>query len=375
MNEERVEKVETEKKKGFFARLSLPKKVILVIVTVLIIVTAGVGLVFFVITNNGKNSIYKGYESNNRMEAAKTVQYNGKEYKYRDNLINILVMGIDKEMTLSQMKESRTEEEEELMTGGGRADTLILITIDPDNKKISAMPINRYTMADVYNFDEISGEYYPAEEQIGLQHARSTGLEDGCELQVKAVSEMLNDLPINAYAAINLPAIRVLNNLVGGVEVEVLEDIPPVAHKDYDYGIGDSLTGVIGQKILLNDNQAYAYVRYRNMELVGDSNDKRMARQKQYLKGLIKKIVSATKKDFTFPMKIMDGLSDYLVTDIDTSELIYIGSSFMGYNVDLDNMLQLPGELYWVSEDYMGFKLDEEGLKDLIIKNFYTAVD
>lgn len=367
--------IDNTDKKSFFARLSLPKKIILVIVTILIIVAAGVGIVFFVITNNGKNAIYKGYESNGRMEAAKTVQYNGKEYKYRDNLINILVMGIDKEMTLSQMKESRTEEEEELMTGGGRADTLILITIDPDNKKISAMPINRYTMAYVYNYDEISGEYYPAEEQIGLQHARSTGLEDGCELQVKAVSEMLHDIPINGYAAINLPAIRVLNNLVGGVEVEVLEDIPPVAHKDYDYGIGDSLTGVIGQKILLNDNQAYAYVRYRNMSLVGDSNDKRMARQKQYLKGLIKKIVSATKKDFTFPMKIMDGLSDYLVTDIDTSELIYIGSSFMGYNVDLDNMLQLPGELYWVSEDYMGYKLDEEALKELIVKNFYTPVD
>lgn len=375
MDEERIEVVEKEKKKGFFARMSTPKKVIFVIVAILVIVAAGVGIAFLVVTNTGKNSIYKGYESNNRMMAAKTVQYNGKEYKYREGLINILVMGIDKNMTLSEMKENRAELEDSLRNVGGNADALILITIDPDNKKISAMPINRYSMAMVYNYDEFNKEYYQLEEQIALQHAYSTGFEDGCELQVKAVSEMLHDIPINAYVSINLPAIRVLNNLVGGVEVEVLEDIPPVAHQNYDYGIGDSLTGVIGQKILLNDNQAYAYVRYRNMSLVGDSNDKRMARQKQYLKGLVKKIVSATKKDLTFPMKIMDGLSDYLVTDIDTPELVFIGTSFMGYSVDLDNMIQLPGELFWESERHMGFMLDEEALKEIIIKNFYTPVD
>lgn len=375
MDEERIEVVEKEKKKGFFARMSTPKKVIFIIVAILVIVAAGVGIAFLVVTNTGKNSIYKGYETNERMMSNKTVQYNGKEYKYRDGLINILVMGIDKEMKVSEVKNSISDIDAKLRTGGGRADTLILITIDPDNKKISAMPINRYTMAQVYNYDSEKDEYYPLEEQIGLQHAYSSGLADGCELQVKAVSEMLHDIPINGYASINLPAIRVLNNLVGGVEVEVLEDIPPVAHQNYDYGIGDSLTGVIGQKILLNDNQAYAYVRYRNMSLVGDSNEKRMDRQKQYLKGLFKKIVSSTKKDLTFPIKLMEGLSDYLVTDIDTPELIYIGSSFMGYNLDLDNMLKLPGELFWESETHMGYKLDEEALKDLIIKNYYTPVD
>ncbi len=375
MNEERIEAVEKEKKKGFFARMSTPKKVIFIIVAILVIVAAGVGIAFLVVTNTGKNSIYKGYESNNRMVAAKTVQYNGKEYKYRDGLINILAMGIDKNMTLSEMKANRTELDDKLKLGGGRADALILITIDPDNKKISAMPINRYTMTNVYTYDEINGEYFPLEEQIDMQHEYSTGMADGCDLQVRAVSEMLHDIPINGYVSINLPAIRVLNNLVGGVEVEVLEDIPPVAHQNYDYGIGNSLTGVIGQKILLNDNQAYAYVRYRNMSLVGNSNEKRMARQKQYIKGLVKKIVSSTKKDLTFPIKMMEGLSDYMITDIDTPELLFIGTSFMGYSVDLDNMLQLPGELEWESDIYMGYRLDEEALQELIIKNYYSPVD
>lgn len=225
-------------------------------------------------------------------------------------------------------------------------------------------------MTELKYYDPAEEAYFTDEGPICIQHGFGTGLEDSCELQVRSVSKMLYNIPINAYIAINLPAISALNHTVGGVEVEVLEDIPPVAHGDYDYGIGDSLTGVVGQKITLNDNQAYAYIRYREMTNV-NSNENRVNRQKQYIKALAKKMVSMTKKDLTFPFKVKDALTDYMVTDIDSDELIFLGSLALGYSIDLENMEGLPGELYLRSETAIGYRLDQEALQALIIRKFY----
>ena len=94
--------------------------------------------------------------------------------------------------------------------------------MNPHNKTVSIITVNRNTMApvDVYDEDGIyMGQYV---KQITLQHGYGDGKELSCERTVTAVSRLFHNLPINGYVAINMDAIPALNDAVGGVPVTVL---------------------------------------------------------------------------------------------------------------------------------------------------------
>lgn len=360
------------RKKGFFSRMSTPKKVILVIVIIILLAVVAAGVTLIVVRERGRASLRDMSDTlidPMALEESKQVYYDGKEYKYNDNLINILLIGTDCTMTVSQRRESNTSET-------GLADTLFLITIDPDKKSVDCISINRNTMA---NVDFYIGDFEASyEAQVTRQYLVGKGLEDSCSLTVKSVSGIFGNIPIHGYASISLDAIKPLNNVVGGVEVEVIEDVPgsglnPINNQKFDYFIGDTLTNVIGKRITLSDNQAYAYLRYRGA-YVGDS-DKRLDRQRQYLKALVKKIIDNTKKDITFPMKIRDALSDWLVTDIDDDELIYLVSSLAFYKLNLDSVTHLPGTVKQGEDTVEEFYPDAEAMKEIIINKFYKPVN
>ena len=94
-------------------------------------------------------------------------------------------------------------------------------------------------------------------------------MEKSCEYQVKAVSNMFYQLPIHGYAAINMSAIPIINDQVGGVDVTVLEDLTK-----WDPKLKE------GAKVHLEGQSAYHYVKCRDVNVFG-SNDKRLERQRQ----------------------------------------------------------------------------------------------
>lgn len=370
--EERIEKDnwhnKETRKKGFFSRMSTPKKAIFIIVMVLLIAVVAVGITVILIREKGKASLRdmsRTLIDSKALEEAESAYYDGKEYKYNNNLINILLIGTDCPLTVSQRRET------DAIMDVGFADTLFLVTIDPDKKSVDCISINRNTMtnvdyylADVYVFSE--------DAQVTRQYGVGKGLEDSCSRTVKAVSGIFGNIPIHGYASISLDAIKPLNNIVGGVEVEVLEDIPSYVNNEVsqaEYGIGDSLMNVIGNRVLLSDDQAYAYLRYRGA-YEGDSA-KRLDRQRQYLKALIKKIIDNTKKDITFPMKVRDALSEWLVTDIDDNELIYLVSSLAFYKLNIDSVTHLPGTTRLGEDTVEEFYPDKDALREIIINKFY----
>lgn len=361
---------EKAKKKGFFKRMTTPKRVIFVIVVVFALLLAAAGITFVVMREKGKASLHdmsKTMIDPKALEESKQVYYDGKEYKYNDNLINILLIGTDCTMTVSQRRESDT-------SAVGLADTLFLISIDPDKKSVDCISINRNTMA---NVDFYIGDFEASyEAQVTRQYLVGKGLEDSCSLTVKSVSGIFGNIPIHGYASISLDAIKPLNNVVGGVEVEVIEDIPGSGVNElgaFDYHIGEELINAKGKTLTLTDLQAFAYLRYRGA-YVGDS-DKRLDRQRQYFKALVKKIIDNTKKDITFPMKVRDALSDWLVTDINDDELIYLVSSLMFYRLNLDSVTHLPGTVELGEDTVEEFYPDAEAMKEIIINKFYKPVN
>lgn len=372
--EEITEKTNEEnktKKKGFFSRMSTPKKVIFVIVVVILLAVVAAGVTLIVVRERGRASLRDMSDTlidSMALEESKQIYHDGKEYKYNDNLINILLIGTDSPMTVTQRREANKYE-------AGFADTLFLVTIDSDKKSVDCISINRHTMAKVdVNFEGFG--VLNIETQVTRQYAAGTGLEDSSELTAKAVSGIFGNIPIHGYASISLDAIKPLNHAVGGVEVDLIEDIPGSGENElgrFNYGIGDTLLNAKGKTINLTDDQAYAYLRYRGVH-EGDS-DKRLDRQRQYLKALFKKIIDNTKKDITFPMKVRDALSEWLVTDINDDELIYLVSSLVFYKLNIDSVAHLPGMTKIGKDSSEEFYPDKDEMKKMIIERFYKPIN
>ena len=152
-------------------------------------------------------------ESEMILEAG-SIRYHGKVYTYKKDILTFLFLGIDKE---GEVKASSN------LFKGGQADALFLAVLDPGEKKISVIGINRDTMASMNVYDK-NGRYSGRQTaQIALSHAYGDGLEESCENSLDAVSNLFYGLPIHGYCALNMPVVSKLNDAVGGVDVVIPE--------------------------------------------------------------------------------------------------------------------------------------------------------
>lgn len=285
-------------------------------------------------------------------EDGKYILYKGEKYCYNEDNINILCMGIDKSIEAS---------EGESMGGNGQADALVLAVIDSKTGKLSLVNISRDTMVDVNKYNT-EGQYLgTGNMQICLSYAYGDGREKSCQNTAESVSRLMYGVPINAYAAIDYLGISVLNDAVGGVQVEVMEDLTKA-----------DPTLEAGKTMILKGQQAHTYVRSRNTELL-DSNNLRMARQKQYMSSFLKTVIDRTKTDFELPVKLYQTASEYMVTDIGISKFTYLTSLALTSDFTEADLYSVEGEVIQ-GETYAEFIPDEQQLFELILEVFYKKV-
>lgn len=282
------------------------------------------------------------------------VYYKDKKYRYNDKVTTILFAGIDKHA------------DEQLGTFGtaGQADCIIVAALNTETGKYKLMAVSRDTMVDV-NVLNPDGSFKGTEkEQVCLAYAYGDGDKGSCENLKKSVSRIMLGIPINAYAAIDLDAIPILNDGVGGVEVNVIEDL---SSRD------PALT--LGSRVTLYGKQAETFVRARDVNGDENQNNLRMDRQKEYLTGFIKKTLSLTKEDIKTPLRLYNDAIDYTVTDIDASMITYYTSVFLktGFSAD-ENFVKLPGKTTH-GEKYAEYYIDNTALFELILDTYYTEVN
>lgn len=354
MNDELRETGQLKKKRSL-------KKTAMIIVCVLLCILICLAAAYFIMKAIGAKKLREeiakqsitGYEDAELEAGGKIVTYRGKKYKYNEDLVTILVMGIDKELE---------ETGEDTIGANGQADMLMLAVLDPENGKTSLINISRDSMVDVNKYN-VRGEYLGTQKmQVCLSYAYGDGKEKSCINTVESVSRLMYGMPINAYAALDYSGISVLNDAVGGVTVEVLED----------FSFWDS-TMKKGNVVKLKGEQAHAYVRSRDTELL-DSNNSRMQRQRQYMLAFISTAMSAVRKDFTLPLTLYREMSDYTVTDIRASEITYLASLMLKYGFSEQDMRSIPGEVV-KGEKYAEFIPDEEKMFELILDVFYNEVN
>ena len=278
-----------------------------------------------------------------------TVIYNGQEYVLKNNVETFLVMGLDK-FEGTGLSDSYNNDKQ--------ADFLMLVVFDNDTKKCSAIHINRDTMADIDILGVAGDKIDVVKKQIALAHTYGNGKNVSCQNTADAVSRLLNDVKVNHYISLSLDSVGVFNDLVGGVEVTVLDDFS---------GIDDTL--IKGQKITLNSKQALNYVKERyGME--DSTNVTRMNRQKQYLEALYAKTQEKMEADSEFVVKATTKMADYIISDRSVTQLQEIGKKLNEY--EFCGFLGIEGESK-KGKEFIEFYPDADSIDKLVIDLFYQV--
>ena len=275
-----------------------------------------------------------------------SISYNGKEYVLKDDVETMLVLGLD--TTDSQISNSYNNDKQ--------ADFLMLFVIDNANKTCSAIQINRDTMADIDVLGVAGDKVGTVKKQIALAHTYGNGSEVSCRNTAEAVSRVLMNVDIDHFMSVTMEAVPALNDLVGGVSVEVLEDFS---------SIDASL--VKGQTINLTGEQAMTYIRSREgMETPTHAN--RLVRQKQYLDALFQKGQQCAKENEGFIAKATMKISEYMISDCTANKLESFLNKISSYTIN--KVEDIEGE-YKQGETFMEYYPNSDAVLNLVVDTFY----
>ena len=288
-------------------------------------------------------------------DEGKTITYKGEKYRWNDNISTVLFLGSDRSV-------KQQEEQESIIGKNGQADTILLGIIDNTNKKISFINVNRDTMTNVSQYTP-DGDYAGDKQmQICLAYSYGKDNEEGCEMMASTVSNLLYGIPIDSYARISYDAVPMLNDSVGGVTVKVLEDMT-----GYDPALVKDAT------VTLNGKQAAHYIRERNMYVL-ETNELRVARQKQYFYAFMHRTIEATRQDLTLPIGLYNNAKPYMTTSITVSQVTYLTSKVLEYGVEDGAIHSVPGSSIDGANGLVEFHVDETSLYELILNTFYNKV-
>lgn len=280
------------------------------------------------------------------------IWYNGKAYRYNHDLVTMLVMGID--------QESDTIEEKDDVSGeSGQADSIFLMVMDKSKDEIKMISISRDTMTQIKTFDYKGNYLGKSKNHLGLAYSFGDGKVTSCQYMVDAVSNLFYGMPINGYVALNMNAVAMINDAVGGVTVTVPEDMTQV---DPSFAEGAAVT--------LTGDQALKFTRYRDTEK-DFSNNSRMERQKQYFVNFMGQAVKAMKEDMSLPVSLYQSLTDDMVTNLSLDRSVYLATEAMDMHFTADGIVSLKAKSKKGSV-YDEVYVDDDALYDLIIQTFYT---
>ena len=274
------------------------------------------------------------------------VSYNGKNYIYNENITTILFMGVDKNNIDKTYKNGKN----------GQADAIYAVTIDTQTGETTVISISRDTMTDIKIYSG-EGNYIRTEKrQLCLAYAYGDGKEMSCESTIWSLSNVLCGVPINTYMAIDLNAVRILNDAVGGVKVPAYNS---------------NMTKKTGKMITLRGNAVYNYIRSRNINKT-DSNAHRMTRQIDYLKAFSAKAIEQTKNNISTPVDLYNKVNKYSVSTLSVDKITFLTSVFLNGNMHIE-FKNIEGEI-GVEGNYAAFYPDNQKLYELVLDVFYKEI-
>ncbi len=283
-------------------------------------------------------------QPNYKTTAPGDILFEGDTYTYNRNLTNILFLGVDYGTGYTDKS-----------IGGHQADTLLLMSIDKSTKKAVFINVPRDLVTKIKVYD-IKGDFaHTTAGPICLAHSYGSDERDGSRLTMEAVEYLFYGVPCRNYVSMNIDGISRANDLVGGVQVEVLEDFTAVAPSMKK-----------GAVVTLNGVEAMNYVRQRSLGGMSGSNLDRMTRQVQYIRSFIHSVRQRTQEDRLFPVKLFLQMSSYVKTDASVFGLASVLQVLMDQGIAESDIRKVAGTM-----TREGYIVDNEALQKLVLETFY----
>ncbi|MFG6147919.1 LCP family glycopolymer transferase [Halobacillus sp. B23F22_1] len=218
--------------------------------------------------------------------------------------INVLLLGVDE-------RDNDT----------GRADTMIVLSLDPANNRMQMVSIPRDTRT------EISGEGTTDK----INHSYAYG---GSEMSVNTVEEFL-EIDLDYYVRMNMDGLAQMVDAVGGIEVS---NDQAFSQGGYDFEEGN---------IELNGDEALAYVRMRKGDPEGDAG--RNDRQREVIQGTIDQGASANIANNIDDM--MDVLGNNAATNMKFKDMRNLATNYRSARHDIESY-QMQGKDTYINDIY-----------------------
>ena len=256
---------------------------------------------------------------------------------------NFLIVGVDSRFgENSDMGAGDTED-----AGGSRSDTVMLVNIPANRKRVVAVSFPRDLaitpmQCRAWNpetgqygplYDEETGTYGPDEvyTETKLNSAYSVG---GPKCLVKVIQK-LSGLSVNRFMAVDFAGFSKMVDAIGGVEVCSTTPLE-------DYELGTVLPNA-GRQIV-DGHTALQYVRARQVTTETNGDYGRIKRQQLFLSSLLRSLIS---KEVFFSLSKLNNvvnmfIEDSYVDNIKTKDLVDLGQSIQGVNAGRITFVTVP---------------------------------
>ena len=277
--------------------------------------------------------------------------YNGKTYVERTGVTPIVLMGVDRTGQTPAQTGYRS---------GGQADFIMIIVIDSSDKTVSMLHVDRDTMAEIVTLGILGKEVGTRTAQICLSHAYGADQMANGLHTLQSLSNLFEGVALDKFFSMNMDAMPVLNDVLGGVTVTMPDDyteLDPAFTK--------------GATVTLTGQQAYDFVRVRRD--VGDqTNASRMERQRLYMQAAQKTIEARFRaSDKGFVDALYERLGDDLTTNVTRGQLI--NDAFKAARYEISPIETLKGEHKVGATGHMEFYAESESIVEWVLKTFYKT--
>jgi len=212
-------------------------------------------------------------------------------------------------------------------TDGGRADTIFLLSYDPDKDIADLISIPRDTYHKIEGFDA------PGQNKINAVY----GFKDlgGSKGMKYFLGEFLN-VPIDSYVKVNYNGVAAIIDVMGGIKVNVPFDM------NYDDEWADPELHIHFEKgeQILNGKQSVEYLRWRkNNGEEGRGDLDRIKRQQDFVKTVVSKAIG-----LKLPKVVKTSLN-YIRTDMSAGDIINLATKASNFKTKDLKTYRIPGRV------------------------------
>ena len=224
-----------------------------------------------------------------------------------------------------------------------QADLIMLLVVDEIKATITSVQLNPDSLVTYAPQGPSSAREMP----LGQVVSYGSGGSDSCLPQTRAVSKLIGNVPIDHYMFFTLEAVEILNRMIGGVKVEITEELPGMEK---------------GSTVTLSSDNVATFFDHRDP--ADTANEAHMARQQQYMMRSFTPFTEHMQQE-DFLTKLTLQLGDRLSTDLTLSQMAQM-MELLGVCTLDETIHTLPGTV-----EGAGFRVDSQAASETLAPLFF----